>query len=394
MTIEPAVRAQILASLDRLCRAAIAPRAAEIDATDEFPRDLYDAAARLGIFGLWIPEQYGGSGPDLVTPLLISERIARESPSFSLIFSNCGDAVTPIVLAGNEHLKQEYLPGIAAGSLIPCFALSEPGAGSDAASITTRAVRRGGDYLVTGRKMWITNGSVGDIFTVFAKTDPEAGHRGVTALVVPRGAPGFTIGRDEKLIGLHGSPTTELIFEEVRVPATHVLGDEGTGFKVAMATLDEARLNCAAMALGAATAAVEAAVDYAKSRTQFGKPIIEHQGLQFLLAELVAEIAAARALWEKAIAKLEHGKSRESSVYAAMAKMVATDAAMRATVEAVQVCGATGLTRAQPLERFMRDVKAFQIFDGTNQIQRLLIGRHLMREGLPLGAPEIPSGWL
>jgi len=385
MAIEKSVRAQIMASIDRLCRERIAPRAAEIDEADEFPRDLYAAAAELGVFGLWIPEEFGGIGPDMVTPLLIAERIARDSASFSLSFSNCGDAATPIVIAGSDAVKRECLPRIARGESIPVFALTEPGSGSDAASIVTRAERDGDDYVINGHKMWITNGSVGDVYVVFAKTDPDAGHRGVSAFVVPRGAPGFTVGRDEKLMGLHGSPTSELIFENVRVPAENRLGAEGEGFKVAMVTLDEARLNCSAVALGVASAALELAVAYAKQREQFGKPIIEHQGLQFLLAEMTAQVAAARALWEKAIATIERERSREASVWAALTKLVSTDAAMRVTTDAVQVIGAIGLARAQPVERMMRDVKALQIFDGTNQIQKMLIGRHLDRYGSPIG---------
>ena len=385
MTIEKSVRDQILASVDRLCRERIAPRAAEIDAADEFPRDLYAAAAELGVFGLWIPQAYGGIGPDMVTPLLISERIARDSASFSLSFSNCGDAVTPIVIAGSDAVKREFLPSIASGEFIPVFALTEPDSGSDAASIVTRAERDGDSYVINGRKMWITNGSVGDVYVIFAKTDPDAGHRGVSAFVMARDTPGFSVGRDEPLLGLRGSPTGELIFDNARVPAGNRLGEEGEGFKLAMVTLDEARLNCSAMALGVAGAALELAVDYAKQREQFGKPIIEHQGLQFLLAEVTAEVAAARALWEKAITIIEREKSREASVWAALAKLVSTDAAMRATTEAVQVFGAAGLSRAQPVERMMRDVKAFQIFDGTNQIQKMLIGRHLQRHGPPQG---------
>ena len=391
MAIDVSLREQMLASVDRLCRERIAPRAAEIDESDEFPRDLYAAAGELGVFGLWIPEDYGGIGPDMVTPLLISERIARDSASFSLSFSNCGDAATPIVIAGSEAVKREYLPAIASGEFIPVFALTEPGAGSDAASIVTRAERDGDSYIINGRKMWITNGSVGDVYVIFAKTDADAGHRGVSAFVMPRETPGFSVGRDEKLLGLRGSPTSELIFDNVRVPAENRLGEEGEGFRVAMVTLDEARLNCSAMALGVAGAALDLAVDYAKQREQFGKPIIEHQGLQFLLAEVTAEIAAAHALWEKAMATIEREKSRQASIWAALAKLVSTDTAMRATTEAVQVFGATGLSRAQPLERMMRDVKAFQIFDGTNQIQKMLIGRHLQRYGSPLsgGAEDI-----
>ena len=390
MAIDKSLRDQMLASIDRLCRECVAPRAAEIDETDEFPRDLYAAAGALGVCGLWIPEDYGGIGPDMVTPLLISERIARDSASFSLSFSNCGDAATPIVIAGSDAVKREYLPSIASGEFIPVFALTEPDSGSDAASIVTRAERDGDSYILNGRKMWITNGSIGDVYVVFAKTNPDAGHKGVSAFVMARDTPGFSVGRDEKLLGLHGSPTSELIFDNVRVPAGNRLGEEGEGFGVAMVTLDEARLNCSAMALGVAAAALELAVDYAKQREQFGKPIIEHQGLQFLLAEVTAEIAAARALWEKAMAIIEREKSREASVWAALAKLVSTDAAMRATTEAVQVFGAAGLSRAQPVERMMRDVKAFQIFDGTNQIQKMLIGRHLQRYGPPLsGALDI-----
>lgn len=389
MIIDTATRKQILDSIERFARDTVAPRAAEIDASDEFPRDLYSAAGELGLFGLWIPEEYGGIGPDLVTPLLVSERLARDSASFALIFSNCGDACTPIVNFGSEKLKQRWLPGIATGDLIPCFGLSEPAAGSDAASIATRAVRDGNDYVVNGRKTWITNGAVGDVYTVFVKTNPDAGHRGVTTLVIPRDAPGFTIGRSEELLGLHGSPTTELIFEDVRVPLENRLGEEGEGFRVAMVTLDEARLNCAAMAIGTATAALSHAVEYARERIQFGKPIIQHQGLAFLLAQVTAELSAARALWERTIERLECDKSRETSTYCAMTKLVSTDMAMRATTEAVQVFGGAGLSRAHPVERMMRDVKAFQIFDGTNQIQQMLIGRYLEREGLALGPVQV-----
>ncbi|MFQ5935246.1 MAG: acyl-CoA dehydrogenase family protein [Acidiferrobacterales bacterium] len=385
MTIDVSLRTQILETVERVVRERVAPRAAEIEAPGVFPRDLSRAAGELGAFGLWIPEEYGGVGPDVVTPLLIAERLARASAAFALIFSNCGDACTPIVHAAPEPLKRTYLPGIASGELIPCFALSEPGAGSDAAAITTSARRDGDTYIINGRKAWCTNGTVGDVYVVFAKTDPAAGSRGVSAFVVPRDTPGFSCGRDEDLLGLRGSPTTELIFEEARVPADHRLGNEGEGFKIAMVTLDEARLNCAAMALGVATAAMEYAVSYAGERVQFGKPIIEHQGLQFLLADVTAELSAARSLWEKAMAMLEKERSRLASTYAAMAKLVCTDAAMRATTEAVQVLGGSGLSKAHPVERMMRDVKAFQIFDGTNQIQKMLIGRYLQKSGWPAG---------
>jgi alkylation response protein AidB-like acyl-CoA dehydrogenase len=382
--MDAAVQKQILETVDKLAREQVLPRAAEIDRTNEFPRDLYRAAGDLGLFGLWIPEEYGGTGPDMTTPLLISERLARASASFALVYSNCGDACTPIVHAGAPHIKERYLPGIAAGRLIPCFSLSEPGAGSDAGGITTTARRDGDHYVIDGRKCWCTNGSVGDVFTLFAKTDREAGNRGVSAFVVPRDTPGFSLGRDEDLIGLRGSPATQLLFDGARIPADHRLGAEGEGFKIAMVSLDEARLNCAAMAIGVGTAALEQAVAYAKERVQFGKPIIQHQGLQFLLAEATAQLAAARALWEQAMTLLATDPGRRTSSFAAMAKLVATDAAMQITTDAVQTLGGYGLSREFPVERMMRDVKAFQIFDGTNQIQKMLIGRYLEKFGVPL----------
>jgi len=381
-------RSAILATVERFAKDKVAARAAAIDRTGEFPRDLYAEAGALGLFGLWIPEEFGGIGPDLVAPLLISECLARRSASFALIYSNCGDACTPIVHAGNDKIKKMFLPGIARGEIIPCFALSEPGAGSDAASITTTAERHGNEYVIRGRKCWCTNGAVGGVFTVFAKTDAAAGSRGVSAFVVPRQTPGLVIGKSESLLGLHGSPTTQLFFEDVRVPADHLLGVEGGGFKIAMLSLDEARLNCAAMALGVATAALDVAVDYAKQRIQFGRPIIQHQGLQFLLAEDTARLAAARALWADAIRLLEGNRSRRSSTFAAMAKLTATEAAMAITTNAVQVMGGNGLSAEYPVERMMRDVKAFEIFDGASQIQKMLIGRHLEKEGLPFGSPQ------
>ncbi|MBL8581213.1 MAG: acyl-CoA dehydrogenase family protein [Rhizobiaceae bacterium] len=392
MPLDTSFRKQILATVERFVNERVAPRAAELDATDRFPSDLYREAAGLGVFGLWVPEEYGGIGPDMVTPLLISDVIARVSPSFALIFSNCGDAVTPLVNFGTAEQKKWLLPGIASGAIIPCFVLTEPGAGSDAASIVTQARAVDGGYRISGRKMWITNGGVGDVFTVFAKTDPEAGNKGISAFIVERGAEGFTIGRNEDLIGLRGCPTTELIFEDVFVPADRMLGEKNRGFKIAMSTLDEARLNCSAMALGAATGALQCALDYAKERVQFGKPIIEHQGLAFLLADCAARLTGSRAIWQRAMTALEHERTREASTLAAMAKLLCTETAMRVTTECVQAMGANGLSKAYPVERFMRDCKPFEVFDGTSQIQKLLIGRHLEKYGLPeVAASEIAA---
>ncbi len=383
MSIDQEYRKQILDSVERFVIDHIAPRAAAIDASNAFPDDLYREAAKLGVFGLWVSEEYGGIGPDMVTPLLISDLIARVSPSFALVFSNCGDGVTPIVNFGTEEQRRRYLPAIAAGTSIPCFALTEPGAGSDAASITTQAVSEDGGYRISGRKMWITNGAVGDVFTVFAKTDPAAGNKGISAFIIERGAEGFTVGRNEDLIGLRGAPATELVFEDVFVPEENMLGEKNRGFKIAMSTLDEARLNCSAMALGAATGALDCALNYAKERVQFGRPIIEHQGLAFLLADCAARLTGSRAIWQRAMSMLERERSREASTLAAMAKLLCTETAMRVTTECVQAMGANGLSQAYPVERFMRDCKPFEVFDGTSQIQKLLIGRHLEKYGLP-----------
>ncbi len=391
MAFDAGLRAQILDRVDRLVRERVAPRAAGIDQEDSFAQDLWDAAAEAGLFGLGIPEEYGGLGRDLVTPLLISERIARVSAAFALTFNNTTDSVVPIVMAGTERIKDEYLPRLARGELVPCISISEPQGGSDVAAIATRARRDGDDYVIDGRKMWCSNGAVGGVFTVFTKTDPDAGHRGLSAFVVPRDAAGFSVGPTERLIGLRGSPVNELVLDGVRVPADARLGDEGEGFRIAMLTLDESRLHCAAVALGVATAAVEHALDYARERVQFGKPIIEHQGLQFLLAELATDLAAARALWEQTTTRLMRDHDRAASTQAAMTKLLCSDLCMRITTEAVQIFGAAGLSAAGPVERLMRDAKALQIYDGTSQIQKSVIGRQLQKSGLPFGYLD-PAG--
>lgn len=359
----------------------IAARAAEIDETDEFPHDIYARIGEIGLLGIWVPEEYGGVGADLKTSLLIAERIARVSGAVSLIFANCSDGVGPL-LAASEEVRARWLPGIATGELIPCFALSEPDAGSDAAGLKTKAVLRGEEWVINGNKIFCTNGSVGDVFTVFARTGD--GPRSISAFAVPRQTPGLVIGKDEKMLGLRGCPATELRFDNLRVPADALIGEEGGGLRIALGSLDESRLNASAMALGVARGAVEAAVAYAKERRQFGKPIIEHQGLAFLLAEVVTELRAGWAILGAAIEAIEAERSRASSVQAAMAKLFCTDVAMRAVTEAVQVLGGYGLARDFRVERMMRDAKAFQIFDGTNQIQKLIIGRHLTSSGVPL----------
>lgn len=381
-SIDPETRRAIMDSVDRFCRERLAPQAQAIDDAGVFPTELYREFAALGIFSLWVPEDDGGSGVDLIAPLKISERLARHNVAFAISVSNCGDCIAPIVAEGGPETKDRYLDRIMTGEIVPAFCLSEPSGGSDVAAMTTSARRDGGNYVLNGRKMWITSAPVADVFIVFAKTDPEAGHKGITAFAVPRDAPGLSVGPAEKLLGLHSSPTAEVIFDNVVVPIEARLGEEGSGFKLAMVTMDEARINIACCALGAAAAAVEEAVNYARDRKQFGKPIIEHQGLGFIVADLATGLANTRALVSNAVKALEGDQSRRSGVYAAMAKQVATDFAMDAAIKAAQVLGGYGLTRSYTTARLIRDCKALQIFEGTNEIQKWIISREVGKNGL------------
>ncbi len=374
---------QIIASVDRFIAERLEPRAASIDARDEYPWDLHKEASELGLFAIAIPEKYGGLDLDLRTRLSVLERLARSSASFAVSVSTWPDAVVPIIEHGNDDLRNEVLPKVATGEWCPAIALSEPSAGSDLASINTRAEKVDGGYRITGTKTWCTHGGMADIIVVFAKTDPNAGHKGISAFLVRKGAEGFTVVRDEKLTGLRGSPQSTLEFDQVFVPNSERLGAEGSGFYMAMEALDDARLNVSAKALGVAYRAIYEATEYAKERKAFGKPIIEHQGLQFLLSDLATEYAAAEALWSRAVDLISKERSRKNSVVASMAKIACTSIGMRAPIEAIQIFGAAGLSTELPLERMMRDAKAFEIYDGTTQIHKLIIGRHLQTEGLP-----------
>ena len=377
------LRREILATVEKFIKDELVPRAAEIDRDGVYPLDLHKIASELGLFAIAIPKAYGGLGLDFMTRLAIIERVARVSASFAVILSTWPDAALPIVELGSDALRAELLPKIASGEYYPAFALSEPGAGSDAAAMTTRAVRVDGGYRLSGTKTWCTHGGLADVVVVFATTDPSIGSRGITAFLVRKGTAGFRVTRDEHLKGLRGSPQSTLLFDECFVPVAERLGEEGEGFRKAMESLDEARLNVSAKALGCAYACISLAVDYAKQREAFGHPIIRHQGLQFLLSELCTEYASARALWREAIQALEAGRSRRASVIGSMAKNACTAIGMRAPVEAMQVFGAAGLSMDLPLQRFLRDAKAFQIYDGTTQIHNLIIGRYLDRDGVP-----------
>lgn len=394
MVVTVADRAAFLETVDKLCREKIQPRAAEIDSSGEFPRDIHRAMADVGLLALGLPEEYGGIPIDFWTHLLIVERLMRASTACAFCFTQSGYPAGILARWASESIKQQYLPGVGTGDVIMSFAVTEPGGGSDAAGMTTRAVPSQGGYSISGRKQFISGGTVSAAHVVFAKTNPEARGRGISAFLVPSTAKGFSVGRDEDLLGGRGFPSSELILDEVWVPAEALLGEEGAGLQIALATIDEARLTCAVSSLALARGALEYAVDYAKQREQFGQPIINFQGLQFLLVDMTTQVAAGWALVERAYELLAQGPSRTASTYAAIAKLFCTDVGMEVTTDAVQVFGAVGLTRQFPLERMMRDAKVFQIMDGTNQIQKVVIGRHLMRHEVPVELKDIPpSVW-
>ncbi len=366
------------AAVRDLAEDKIAPRAAEIDETGEFPKDVYEALVAAGCHAIHIPEEYGGEGGDQLASCIVAEEVARVCGSSSLIPAVNKLGTTPLLVAASEDLKHRYLSEVASGEAMFSYALSEREAGSDAAAMKTRAVRDGDGWVLNGQKSWITNAGISKYYTVMASTDPEKGAKGISAFVVHHDDPGFSLGTPERKLGIHGSPTREIFFEDVRIPADRIVGEEGTGFSTAMRTLDITRITIGAQALGMAQGALDAAVAYAKERRQFGKSIAEFQGLQFLLADMGMKIAAARALVYQAAAKCERNEP-DLSFYGAAAKCFASDTAMEVTTNAVQVFGGAGYVRDHPVERMMRDAKITQIYEGTNQIQRLVMARSLLR---------------
>lgn len=361
----------------------IAPRAAEIDRTGEFPWDVVDVYREHGLFGLHVPEEYGGAGVDPLAFCVVVEELARVDATCALILAVQQLGVLPLILAGNEEQKRRYLPRLASGEWLTAFALTEPEAGSDPGSLVTSAVRRGDGYVLNGSKRFITNGGVAEFYSVFARTGPGEGNKGISAFIVEKGFPGFKVGRYEDKLGIKGSPTAELHFDECLVPAENLLGQEGDGFGIAMMTLDRTRVNIAAQAVGIAQGAFECALNYAKERRQFGKPIASFEGIQFMLADMATQIEAARQLTYRCAAMIgEHPEPRlpaEVNRTSAMAKLFASDVAMRVTVDAVQILGGYGYTKEFPAERMMRDAKITQIYEGTNEIQRLVIARSYLR---------------
>ncbi len=351
------------AAVRQLAEQKIGPNAAHVDATGEYPWDNFKACNEMELPALGIPEAYGGSGADHVTQAIMIEELARVCGSTSLILAVNGLSTTPIINWGSEELKARYLPRIASGEVQGSYCLSEADAGSDVAAMKARAVRDGDSYVLSGSKYWITNAGISDVYVVFAKTDPDAGARGVSAFVVDKGM-GLRFGA----------------FESKRVPAANLLGQEGQGFRIAMHTLDRSRTSIAAQAVGIAQGAIDQARDYMKQRQAFGKPIAELQGLQFMLADMAMKTEAARALTYRACAIIDDGDPEgELTAAGAMAKAFAADTAMSVTTDGVQLLGGYGYTKGFPLERYMRDAKITQIYEGTNQIQRVVIARSLLR---------------
>jgi alkylation response protein AidB-like acyl-CoA dehydrogenase len=350
----------------------VAPRAAEIDETAEYPWDIRELLAEHDVLGLPFDEEYGGTGTGTLMLNMAVEEIAKACASSALILMVQELGTLPIRLFGSDELKQRFLPRCASGEWSPAFALSEPEAGSDPGGMKTTAVRDGDEWVINGTKNWITNLGVADFYVVFAVTDRE--NRRISAFVVEKERPGFSVGKLEHKLGIRGSPTGQPIFDEVRVPASNMVGDEGKGLSVALGTLDHSRLGVAAQAVGIAQGATDYAASYARERRQFGQPINAFQAIQFKLAEMETRTAAARELLYKACAKIDRHEP-DRGKYSAMAKLFASDTAMDVTVEAVQVLGGYGYVKEYPVERFLRDAKITQIYEGTNEIQRLVIAR-------------------
>jgi alkylation response protein AidB-like acyl-CoA dehydrogenase len=356
----------------------IAPRAAEIDETAEFPWDVHDALVAAELHAVHVPEQYDGVGADAIASAIVIEEVSRACAASALIPAVNKLGTMGLMLSGGEELKQAYLPRLAGGEGMFSYCLSEPDAGSDAAGMKTRAERDGDTWVLNGVKRWITNAGVSKFYTVMAVTDPDRGANGISAFVVEKDDGGVSFGAPEKKLGIKGSPTAEVYFDNVRIPADRMIGEQGTGFKTALKTLDHTRLTIGAQALGIAQGAVDYCTRYVQERKQFGKAIAEFQGVSFMLADMAMKTEAARSLIYTAAA-LSERLAPNLTFMSAAAKCFASDAAMEVTTDGVQLLGGYGYTRDFPLERMMRDAKITQIYEGTNQIQRLVMSRNLLK---------------
>ncbi len=355
----------------------VAPRAAEIDHTGEFPWDMKELLAQQDILAMPFPGEYGGIGASELAIVMAIEELSRHCATTALLLAVQQLGSLPILLVGNEEQKRRYLPKLASGEWMAAFGLTESGSGSDAAAMRTEAVRRGDKYILNGSKRFITNGGLAQVNSVFTITDRGQGTRGISAFIVEKDFPGFSVGRIEEKMGIKGSQTAELIFTDCEVPAENLLGREGQGFSIAMMTLDRTRPGIGAQALGIAQGALDLAVSYSKQRVQFDRPIAENQGIQFMLADMATKVEAARLLVYNVAEMIDRGE-KNFSQYSAMAKMYASDIAMQVTNDAIQILGGYGYMKEYPAERMMRDAKITQIYEGTNQIQRLVIARALL----------------
>jgi alkylation response protein AidB-like acyl-CoA dehydrogenase len=370
---------ELRAAVRELAEERIAPRAAEIDESQEFPWDLKELLAKQDLLGTCFQERHGGTDLDTIGQSILVEEIARVDATTSLIPIVQKLGALPILIGGSEEQKDRYLPRLASGEWLAAFALTEAAAGSDVASNRMRAAHDGDAYVLNGSKRFITHGSIAQLLTVFAVTDPDAGGRkGMSAFIVEADTPGFAAPRVEHKMGIRGSPTAELTFDDVRVPASNRIGEEGEGFRIAMATLDRSRLSIAAQAVGIAQGALDAAIGYAADRTQFGQRVADFEGIQFMLADMASQTEAARQLTYAAAARVD-AQASDLPYWTSSAKLVAGDTAMRVTTDAVQVLGGYGYITEYPVERMMRDAKITQLYEGTQQIQRLIVARQLLQ---------------
>lgn len=363
----------------RIADERIKPVAAELDEKGEFPWDLMKVLAESDLFGVWLPVEYGGLGGGVLEQVLVVEELSRACSGVAVSYAASGLGSYPILLFGSEEQKQKYLPDVASGAKLAAFGLTEANAGSDAGAIETTAVLDGDHYVLNGTKQWITNGGEAEIYTVIAMTDKSKGSRGASAFIVEKGTPGFSFGKKEDKMGIRASATRELIFEDCRIPKENLLGREGMGFIVAMRTLDMTRPGIGAQAVGIAQGALDVALAYARERKQFGQPIASFQAVGHMLADMATEIEAARAL-VYAVARTIDSGAKDFSKESAMAKVFASDVAMRVTTDAVQILGGYGYMKEYPVEKMMRDAKITQIYEGTNQIQRNVISLELIKQ--------------
>lgn len=368
----------ILDTVRRICAEKVAPRSAAVDEAQEFPEDIRKLFAENGLFRLRVPESFGGIPARMTLICRVTEEVSRVDASAGLLFSNPQAGLAPFLKGAGPEIRQRILPQVGAGNYLIGFALTEPEAGSDAAAIKTRVTRVKDGYLLSGRKCFITNGSVSDGFTIFGTIDPGKKKQGINAFFIEKNTPGLSVGKVEKKMGMRGSPTTDLILEDAFVPAENRLGQEGSGWDLVLSGLTDTRILVAAMALGLAQGAMEYSIKYASQRAQFGQAISGFQGIQFILADMQIGIEASRALTYRVAGEVDEGKTGLTPL-ASMAKCLASDTAMRVTTDAVQILGGYGYTKDYPVERMMRDAKVIQIFEGTNQIQRIIVARDLLK---------------